>query len=234
MKKSLIDQISSNNFINPPVKYHRTAKMTLFKYQSKRSNSHLKTSRLNNLHPPRLLTALRIKSKCLTVVKGLRSDHCSFFLRLRPPWFTDQPPWPCSLLVPSAWWAVPIFFIEHVSVWLAPSHLSDASPSGFPLRDAFSGDVLLSCTVQLCDIFFLTCTPLSTFYFWIVSLSTLDCKLLESRKLGLRLPVGTLTSGTVAMFCPPHSKHPTNTCWTNTHRNEEWAAITTGSGWKGP
>lgn len=94
VKKSLTDQISSNNFINPPAEYHRTAKMTLFKYQSKRSNSHLKTSRLNNLHPPWLLTALRIKSKCLTMVKGLRSDHCSFFLRLCPPRFTDQPPWP--------------------------------------------------------------------------------------------------------------------------------------------
>ena len=30
VKSSQADQISSNNFINPPVKYDRTAKMTLF------------------------------------------------------------------------------------------------------------------------------------------------------------------------------------------------------------
>ena len=135
----------------------------LIKYQSKRIDSHLKTSRLNHLHPQWLLSALRIKSKCLSMVKGLRSDHCSFFLCLCPPRFIDQPPWPSFTTCPSAWWAVPIFFIEQVSVWLAPSHLWDASPSGFPLRDAFSGDFLLSCIVWLCDIVFLICTPLECF-----------------------------------------------------------------------
>ena len=105
------------------------------------------------------------------------------------------------------------------------------APSGFPLRDAFTGDFFLSCIVQLWYLLSNLYPTWVLFTLGLVSLSTLDFKLLESRKLDLWLPVETLTSSTVAMFCPPHSKRTRNTCWANRHENEEW---TTGSGWKGP
>lgn len=137
--------------------------MTFFKYQSKRIDSQLKTSRLNNLHPQWLLTALRIKSKCLTMVKDLRSDHCSFFLRLCPPRFVGQPLQPpfttCSFSMMSS---------SHLLYWAGLcvagsfSSLRCQPPQGFPCE---MPSLATFSSAALCnsDIFFLICTPLECF-----------------------------------------------------------------------
>ena len=168
------------------------------------------------------------------MVKGLRSHHCSFFLRLHPPWFTDQPPWPlfttCSFSMMSS---------SHILSWACLCVAgSFSSLRCQPLRVSPARCLLWRLSPQLhcATLWYLLSNLYPTKYFLL-----LDCFLVYTRlqapgkqEAWLWFPVGTPTSSTVATFCPPHGKHPISACRTNRHRNEEWAAITTGSGWKGP
>lgn len=166
------------------------------------------------------------------MVKGLRSDHCSFFLRLCPPRFIDQPPWPsfttCSFSMMSSshllYWAGLCVAGSFSSLRCQPLRVSPARCLLWQLSPQLHCVTMWYCLSNLYPTWVL-------FTLGLVSLPTLDCKRLESWKPDLWLPVETLTSSTAAMFCPPHSKHTRNTCWANRHENEEW---TTGSGWKGP
>lgn len=187
----------------------------------------------NEQPPPSSGSSLHLKSKCMTMVKGLRSDLCTSFLYLCHLLFMHQLYWPLLTTCSSSKlsrshplnWACLCLDGSFSPEIQAPQSLLAEVPSLAAFTAATTHD-----TMHLLHGLYPTWESLTL---GPACLSALECVLLEDMKLNHHLLTESLVIGTMAMFCPLHSKHPINTCWMNRKRNKDSASNNTCSGWTG-
>lgn len=202
VKKSLSDQISSNNFINPPVKYDQNWPKWLSSNINQRESIHnSKQADWTTSIPSGFSTAHKNKVQMSDHGQGPEIWPLLFFLRLCLR-FVGQPLRPpfCLFLQHDEQFHL---LCEQVSAWLALIFEITSPSQEFP--EMLTGDFFLSCIVQLWYLLSNLYPTWVLFTLGLVSLSTLD-KLLKQEAWPPVTSCGNLTSSTVAMFCPPHSK----------------------------